>query len=186
MKLVLELGSGKKPYKPKKGEKVIHLDTVKLPDVEVIHDLNSFPYPFKDNSFDKIIATHVLEHLADLPRVMEELWRILKPGGILKITVPHFSSHNAFCDPTHRRYFTFETFDYWDSSTQLGKDFGFYISHKARFKILYKEVRIRIYPFSISFKFRNSKALKFYELYLSRIFPASEIYFELKAQKSLN
>ncbi len=44
--------------------------------------------PFRDNSFDRIIASEVLEHLADDVGAIAELTRVLKPGGIIAITVP--------------------------------------------------------------------------------------------------
>jgi SAM-dependent methyltransferase len=44
--------------------------------------------PFPDDSFDKIIASEVLEHIPDDMRAMRELLRVLKPGGQLAVTVP--------------------------------------------------------------------------------------------------
>lgn len=46
--------------------------------------------PFKDKSFDKVIMTEVLEHIEDDKKALAEVKRILKPGGILLITVPNF------------------------------------------------------------------------------------------------
>jgi SAM-dependent methyltransferase len=45
--------------------------------------------PFADNSFDKMILSEVLEHLPDERAALIEAWRVLRPGGILAITVPH-------------------------------------------------------------------------------------------------
>ncbi|NQY68139.1 MAG: methyltransferase domain-containing protein [Flavobacteriales bacterium] len=79
--------------------------------IDVQHNLNSFPYPFEDNEYDYIIASHILEHL-ELPfEVVKELHRILKPGGILHIKVPHFSrgfthsEHKAGFDVNFPYYF---------------------------------------------------------------------------------
>lgn len=44
--------------------------------------------PFADHSFDKIIASEVLEHVADDTAAFEELNRVLRPGGTLAVTVP--------------------------------------------------------------------------------------------------
>lgn len=41
--------------------------------------------------FDRVIAVHVLEHLPDLPKALDEIYRVLKPGGVLSIVYP--------CDP---------------------------------------------------------------------------------------
>jgi SAM-dependent methyltransferase len=44
--------------------------------------------PFEDDTFDKIIASEVLEHIPDDMKAMTELLRVLKPGGQLAVTVP--------------------------------------------------------------------------------------------------
>jgi glycosyltransferase involved in cell wall biosynthesis/SAM-dependent methyltransferase len=53
--------------------------------------LNSdiFDLPFVDGSFDKVLFSEVLEHLSDDRRGLCELYRILKPGGVLALSVPH-------------------------------------------------------------------------------------------------
>jgi len=77
---------------------------------DVVHDLNVFPYPWPDNSADEVVARHVLEHLEDIRKVMDELWRILKPGGQLLIYVPHFSHFQALTHPEHRHAFHYNSF----------------------------------------------------------------------------
>ncbi|HIH10794.1 TPA: class I SAM-dependent methyltransferase [Candidatus Woesearchaeota archaeon] len=91
----------------------VNLDMQLLPGVDVVQDLEKFPYPFKDGEFDLIEAHQVLEHIHDLQGVMKELARILKKGGVLKIDVPHFTSNTAWMDPTHVRYFAYTTFDFF-------------------------------------------------------------------------
>jgi|SRR6185312_3673271 len=79
--------------------------------IDVQHDLNSIPYPFKDEEYDFIYASHVLEHLDKPFVVMTELHRILKKGGKLQVKVPHFSrgfthsEHKAGFDVTFPYYF---------------------------------------------------------------------------------
>lgn len=79
---------------------------------DVLHDLNAFPYPFEDNSIERIEMTHILEHLEKPFNVMRELHRILKPGGELYIAVPHFSrgfthaEHEHGFDVSFPYYFT--------------------------------------------------------------------------------
>jgi glycosyltransferase involved in cell wall biosynthesis/ubiquinone/menaquinone biosynthesis C-methylase UbiE len=48
-----------------------------------------FDLPIADESFDKVLFTEVLEHLSDDRRGLCEIYRILKPGGILALSVPH-------------------------------------------------------------------------------------------------
>ncbi len=45
--------------------------------------------PFEDNTFDKIFSTEVIEHIPDDRRALQEIYRVLKPGGILIVTVPN-------------------------------------------------------------------------------------------------
>jgi len=52
--------------------------------------------PFKDESFDKIICSEVLEHVADDDRGISELVRVLKPGGSLAVTVPTYLTEAVY------------------------------------------------------------------------------------------
>ena len=47
--------------------------------------------PFESNFFNRIIVTHVLEHLTDLPAALDAIQRVLAPGGLLSVVLP--------CDP---------------------------------------------------------------------------------------
>ena len=44
--------------------------------------------PFQSNSFDRVLAIHVLEHLANLPAALEEVNRVLRPGGVFSVVIP--------------------------------------------------------------------------------------------------
>jgi len=114
MKRILELGAGKNYYKGNNDEEVIHIDFLMLPHIEVIHDLDSYPYPFKDNEFDEVRASHIIEHLKDLIKTMEEIHRIAKPNAKIIIKVPYFAWSLAQGHPTHRKMFSLGTFYYFD------------------------------------------------------------------------
>ena len=62
----------------------------------------AFPYPFADSSFDQLRAIHVIEHVSDVIRTMEEFHRLVRPGGTVRIETPHYTDFSSFCDPTHR------------------------------------------------------------------------------------
>ena len=175
-KKILDIGCGNH-----KIPKSIGLDSVNIPGVDIVHDLNEIPYPFKDNSFDVIYANQVLEHLdAPLDKIMEELCRICKEGGKIKITVPHALNVSAFGDPTHKKFFTYFTFDYFGGNEQsyytrtrlkiLKRKF-IYLTGKKSSKILKPlEYIINLFPI-------------FYSHFFAFLFPISTLYFELEPIK---
>ncbi|MDO9176639.1 MAG: methyltransferase domain-containing protein, partial [Actinomycetota bacterium] len=54
--------------------------------------------PFADGSFDKVLLSEVLEHLTDDVAGLQELWRLLRPGGVVAICVPH-ANYPFWWDP---------------------------------------------------------------------------------------
>ena len=73
---ILDIGCGKK-----KVPGAIGVDFNTSLSADVIHDLNLFPYPFKDEEFDKIHISNTLFLLENPVKVMEEIFRICKPKG---------------------------------------------------------------------------------------------------------
>src|SRR5258708_29777301 len=78
---------------------------------DVIHDLDNFPWPFADGAFDQIVCQHVLEHLRNPRRAMEELRRLARPGALVEIATPHYSSPDSWGDMTHYMHFSLKTFE---------------------------------------------------------------------------
>ncbi len=110
----LNLGCGEA-----KKDGYVNIDWQPIVKPDILHNLNVFPYPFSDNDFDLIEAFHILEHLDKPFLVMKELHRILKPGGILIIKVPHFSRGFTHVEHTHGLDVTFPL--YFDKKyVQLG------------------------------------------------------------------
>ncbi len=104
----------------------VNVDFIPDNGADIIHNLEEFPYPFKDNSVDEILMDNVLEHLEDTIKVMKELYRISKPNALITIIVPHYSGCMAFGHLTHKRFFgsgSFKNFeeDHWERYT----DFSF-------------------------------------------------------------
>ena len=56
----------------------------------------------RTRSFDQVRAVHVIEHVSDVIRTMEEFHRLLRTGGEVYIATPHYTDFSSFCDPTHR------------------------------------------------------------------------------------
>jgi SAM-dependent methyltransferase len=132
-------------------EEVTHLDCRSLPHVEQIWDLDRFPYPFADNSFDRVLAQDVLEHLQDVRRAVEEIWRISRPGARLTIRVPHWSSFLAHRDPTHQAFFDQHSFDYFGAGP-----YSYYSHARLRLVSLHEQER---YPRLFRFLRRVSPRL---------------------------
>lgn len=90
MEQMLEIGPG--TYPRLTGKNVVYLDRRDLPLPNlVVWDLQNLPLPFPDDTFDECQAYQVFEHIPCLAPVFDDLHRILKPDGILKLTVPHYS-----------------------------------------------------------------------------------------------
>ena len=107
-KVIINLGCGsvKRPEE-------IGVDIIDGPLVDIVTDLNQYPLPFEDNSIDIVRSSHCFEHLDNIVTLMEDIHRLLKPGGILEFTVPHVSNIGFFRDPTHKHPFTLGTMDYF-------------------------------------------------------------------------
>ena len=91
----------------------ILVDIREFPNVDVVHDLDRYPWPFEDSSMMGIAAVHVVEHLKKmLLPFMNESWRILQPGGSLYIETPlaGVNPDLEWCDPTHVRCYRIHTF----------------------------------------------------------------------------
>ncbi|MBU6427152.1 methyltransferase domain-containing protein [Patescibacteria group bacterium] len=111
---VIDIGSG--------GHKLpgsVGLDILQSFSPDILHDITIFPWPVKSGSFDAAVLSHVLEHVPDVIRTMNEVHRILKPGGRALIQVPYFRSIDSVTDPTHIHFFTSRSLDYICQGTKL-------------------------------------------------------------------
>jgi SAM-dependent methyltransferase len=123
-KRVLDVGCG-----IKKRAGAIGIDRNPASAADVICDLDKFPYPFKDGVFDELFAIHVIEHVSDVIRTMEEFHRLVRKGGYIRIETPHYTDFSSFCDPTHKSHLNSYSFRYF------GEDaggFGYYSSVRFR------------------------------------------------------
>ncbi|MCK5600977.1 class I SAM-dependent methyltransferase [Candidatus Pacearchaeota archaeon] len=77
--------------------------------------------PFKDDTFSRIVASHILEHIHNLRSLKRELLRVMKKDGELIVTVPDYTSPDAWGDDTHCRAFSNQSFflDFWPGFTVL-------------------------------------------------------------------
>lgn len=97
-KSVLNIGCGRSVFR---SHNVVNVDAVEGEGVNVVWDLSKTPLPFESNSFDLIIANHVLEHIPGWFECFKELARLVKPGGRIEVWVPPVSSDSAFTYRDH-------------------------------------------------------------------------------------
>lgn len=183
---VLDVGCG--PYKV---PGTVGIDHTPAPGVDVVYDLNRVPWPFAENTFDKAFCRHSLAHLENIVLSMEELHRILRPGGVLEILTPHFSSDNAFTDITSRWFFGSRSMDYFCTNRRLSN----YRYSRAEFELI--EVRIsflqaavfapdayKISPFKIlGIEAFANRFPRLYEHFFAFLLRANEVYYRLRAVK---
>ena len=86
---ILDLGAGRHRRAPN----VINLEIEPTPEIDLIGDGHSLP--FKDNTFDAVISEAVLEHVHSPNRVVQEIYRVLKPGGYICVAVPFLQGYHA-------------------------------------------------------------------------------------------
>ena len=88
----------------------VNVDNFAMCNPDVLHDLETFPYPWDDNTIDEIHMDHVLEHLGNDSKtylqIFKELYRICRHDAKLFINVPHWMHENFAHDPTHCRIVT--------------------------------------------------------------------------------
>jgi hypothetical protein len=76
----------------------------------MVCDLESLPWPWPDNSVDRVLFNHSLEHLGQDTRtflgMMKELYRVCRNGAQIEINVPHPRHDDFVDDPTHVRAIT--------------------------------------------------------------------------------
>lgn len=148
---------------------------------DVVADLDHFPFPFRDSSFREIRATHVIEHVADVIKTMEEFFRLLAPGGRVVITTPHYTDYSSFCDPTHRWHLNSFSLRYF------GEDNGGYGYYSlARFREISTRVQLLSLWRYLGFElFVNASRpfRRFWEFYLCYVVRGKVIEWQLEAIK---
>ena len=148
---------------------------------DVLCDLDRFPYPFRDSSFDKLQAIHVIEHVSDVIQTMEEFHRLVRAGGEVFIVTPHYTDFSSFCDPTHRWHLTSFSLRYFGENHG---GFGYYSA--ARFEELSVRVKLlalwRYLGFELAVN-ASPRLRRFWEYYLCYIVRGKVIEWKLRAVK---
>ncbi len=107
----LNLGCGKR-----KQDGYINIDNRREVEPDMIYDLlDCIPYP--DNSVDEIRAYDFLEHIpiGQTIKMIEEIYRVLKPFGFFEHFTPSTDGRGAYQDPTHVSFWNFNSWSYYTS-----------------------------------------------------------------------
>lgn len=113
----LNLGSG-----DKKKEGFINID-IRGGDIQrdVLRGL-----PFQDNTIDEIESEYFMEHIPQIEVIwlMNEIWRVLKPEGIMTHLIPLANMPDDLADPTHLSKWTLGTFNYFEKGNRKNEYYG--------------------------------------------------------------
>jgi SAM-dependent methyltransferase len=169
---VLNLGCGEKHIP---GAVNVDCDAAAGPDV--LHDLDQRPWPFPDDAFADVRANDVLEHLDSVLSAMEEIHRVCRNGAIVRITVPHYSSPNAFADVTHRHLFS------WFSFHSFAQEPGYRRLTACRFRRVATQLIFHPSPLNRAIRRLANRFPDRYERRWAWMFPAWFLYFELQVVK---
>ncbi len=120
---ILVLGCNQRPVKSTKDYNATNVDIhdYGMPDQITVHDLESVPWPFEDDTFDQVVAYDILEHIRTVTddrrypciEMMNEIWRVLKLGGECEVMVPSTEGRGAAQDPTHVSFWNENSFSYY-------------------------------------------------------------------------
>ena len=106
------------------------------PPADIVADLRE-PWPWEDSSVEEVLAYSVFEHLPDKRHTLNELWRVLVPGGLARLQIPHATlGDGGFCDPTHCSYWTQSDFEYWTAGDPHRERFDGLYGVVGRFNVL--------------------------------------------------
>lgn len=115
--ILLDIGCGG----AKQDASFVGMDKRALPGVDIVHDVEVFPWPLKDNSVNLAVCSHLLEHIKPWLTIdfFNEIWRVMQPDGKLVIACPYGISSGWQQDPTHCNVVIEATFQYFDPQFPL-------------------------------------------------------------------
>lgn len=112
--VIVDIGCG-----VRKVDGALGLDRRRQPGVDLVCDFER-ALPLKTGSVDVVYMSHIIEHIRDLIPFMEEIYRVCRPGAEVRVVAPYYTSRGAFRDPTHVRFITEDTFQYFEPPTDYG------------------------------------------------------------------
>lgn len=104
----------------------VGVDNIKTSAVDVLHDLEVYPWPFDDDSVDEIRCIHYIEHVKDIMKFVDEMYRVMKVGSQALLFAPYYSSVRAWQDPTHIRPISEFSFLYYNKAWRISNKLDHY------------------------------------------------------------
>jgi SAM-dependent methyltransferase len=102
----------------------IGIDIRKLPGVDIVQNVEEFPWPLPSDCASLAMASHLVEHInpagGTFIKFMDEVWRVLKPGAQFMIALPYAGSPGYWQDPTHINGCNEYTWTYFDPLCATG------------------------------------------------------------------
>lgn len=150
---------------------------------DVLCNLDAAALPFRDDSFDQVRAVHLIEHVENVIRTVEEFHRVTRAGGTIYLVTPHYTDFSSFCDPTHRWHLN--TFSFWYFYPNgLHGDASWY----TRVRLQQRRLRVRLLQVwrYLGFEFLVNHSLRFrrfWEFYLCYVIRGKVMEFELEVLK---
>lgn len=181
----LELGCGNR----KREVGSIGVDALDYECVDLVGDVFEVLAALPDGTVDAVYSSHFVEHVNNVPRLLDELARVLKAGGQLDITVPHFSNPYFYSDITHRATFGLYSMSYFSIDRQLARKVPSY-----QRELFYELQAVRLVfksspPFYLRHAIKkivgvmvniNSYTKELYEEMFCHWFPCYEVQYELR------
>jgi len=142
----LDLGCGSVPRNPYGRSQVFGVDIREgLGDGIASANLSVQAIPYPDTYFESVSAYDFFEHIPRVVvdvagltsffpfvRLMDEIWRVLEPNGLLYAITPAYPSYKAFVDPTHVNFISKKTHEYFVGDSPMARMYGF----SGRFKVV--------------------------------------------------
>ena len=152
------------------------IDMTDWPCVDIVWDLESFPWPIDDNSFDYIKVIHVIEHINDQIGFFKEIHRVASNNAIVHLETPHFSSSDSWADLTHVRHMSL-----FFTNPIMGD--GYLSGVTGRYELINR--RVNFGPLLGSMRARLISKLFGYKKWerLAFRYPAKNIYIDLQVMK---
>ena len=180
-KKALDVGCGSR-----KLPGAVGIDILRMPEVDIVYDLSTFPWPLGENEFDVIFMSHCLEHMEDLLKTLAEIHRISAVVLTSLSKCPIFVQLTRIqTQTTSSHFFTSHSLDYFCEGERISDHCGAsYVPFRFR-KLGFwygsprgsrNPVRRLLTPFMRRYP-------QFYEQYLSLLVPVANITWELEVIK---